>query len=131
VQRRPGFVTHASPADPDRLLVAHIILLMALVRSAAGFGVLLATWASRHRWRLSLSLAGAIVALFGLGGMLYGGRPTHRYAASASGNWCCSAAPSWTCVPWLTYALGSRSPSANLLAASGVFMFHNTMQLTP
>ena len=51
---------------------SRIVLIVALIEGASGFGVL-AIWASHlhHELGLSLSAAGAVVALFGLGGMLY------------------------------------------------------------
>ena len=126
---RLGFVTQA-------LLIvtgpwSRIILLMALVEGAAGFGVL-AIWASHlHRsLSLSLSLAGAIVALFGLGGMLYmavGRHLIRRFGQQGlvlfgGGIVGVSAlvlaySPHW----------GPALP-ASLLAGFGFFMFHNTMQ---
>ena len=128
---RLGFVTQA-------LLIvtgpwSRIILLMALVEGAAGFGVL-AIWASHlHRsLSLSLSLAGAIVALFGLGGMLYmavGRHLIRRFGQQGlvlfgGGIVGVSAlvlaySPHW----------GPALP-ASLLAGFGFFMFHNTMQAT-
>ena len=110
---------------------SRIILLMALVEGAAGFGVL-AIWASHlHRsLSLSLSLAGAIVALFGLGGMLYmavGRHLIRRFGQQGlvlfgGGIVGVSAlvlaySPHW----------GPALP-ASLLAGFGFFMFHNTMQ---
>lgn len=51
---------------------SRIVLLVALLEGAAGFGVL-AIWPSHlhHALGLPLTSAGAIVALFGLGGLLY------------------------------------------------------------
>ena len=110
---------------------SRIILLMALVEGAAGFGVL-AIWASHlHRsLGLSLSLAGAIVALFGLGGMGYmavGRHLIRRFGQQGlvligGGIVGVSAlvlayTPHW----------GPALP-ASLLAGFGFFMFHNTMQ---
>ncbi|WP_051675728.1 MFS transporter [Polaromonas glacialis] len=110
---------------------SRIILLMALVEGAAGFGVL-AIWASHlHRsLSLSLSLAGAIVALFGLGGMGYmavGRHLIRRFGQQGlvligGGIVGVSAlvlayTPHW----------GPALP-ASLLAGFGFFMFHNTMQ---
>ena len=126
---RLGFVTQA-------LLIvtgpwSRIILLMALVEGAAGFGVL-AIWASHlHRsLSLSLSLAGALVALFGLGGMLYmavGRHLIHRFGQQGLvlfgggivgvSSLVLAYSPHW----------GPALP-ASLLAGFGFFMFHNTMQ---
>ena len=110
---------------------SRIILLMALVEGAAGFGVL-AIWASHlHRsLSLSLSLAGAIVALFGLGGMLYmavGRHLIRRFGQQGLvlfgggivgvSSLVLAYSPHW----------GPAVP-ASLLAGFGFFMFHNTMQ---
>lgn len=126
---RPGFVKQA-------LLIvtgpwSRVVLLMALVEGAAGFGVL-AIWASHlHRsLGLSLSLAGAIVALFGLGGVMYmavGRHMIRRFGqqklvllGGILVGLCAlvlAFAPHWLpAVP------------ASLLAGFGFFMFHNTMQ---
>ena len=110
---------------------SRIILLMAVVEGAAGFGVL-AMWASHlHRsLGLSLSLAGAIVALFGLGGMLYmvtGRRLIRRFRQQAMvlaggaivgvGALLLAVTPHW--LPAIP---------ASLFAGFGFFMFHNTIQ---
>ncbi len=126
---RPGFVAQA-------LLIitgpwSRIVLGVAFVEGAAGFGVL-AIWASHlHRvLGLSLSAAGAIVALFGLGGMLYmavarqlirrlGEQGLTLLGVSLMGL----AALVLGFTPhWLL------SLPACLLAGFGFFMFHNTMQ---
>ncbi|MDB5963984.1 MAG: major facilitator superfamily 1 [Polaromonas sp.] len=107
------------------------LLIMAMVEGAVGFGVL-AIWASHLHARLGLSLtvAGAVVALFGLGGMLYmavGRHVIRRFdqqvlvtAGGAIVGVCACVlafAPHWLpAVP------------ASLLAGFGFFMFHNTMQ---
>ncbi len=126
---RPGFVRQA-------LIIitgpwSRIILLMALVEGAAGFGVL-AMWASHlHRsLGLSLSMSGAIVALFGLGGMLYmavGRHLIRRFAQQGlvliGGVMVGVSALALAYTPhW-----GPAIP-ASLLAGFGFFMFHNTMQ---
>ena len=107
------------------------VLLIALVEGAVGFGVL-AIWASHLHARLglSLSLSGAIVALFGLGGVLYmavGRRMISRFgqqglvlvggAIVGICAWVVAYTPHWAfAVP------------ASLLAGFGFFMFHNTIQ---
>lgn len=110
---------------------SRIILLMALVEGAAGFGVL-AIWASHlHRsLGLSLSMAGAIVALFGLGGMLY--MAIGRYLIRRFGQQglvLIGGAIVGVCALVLAYTphWGPALP-ASLLAGFGFFMFHNTMQ---
>ena len=126
---RPGFVAQA-------LIIltgpwSRIVLGVAFVEGAAGFGVL-AIWASHlHRaLGLSLSAAGAIVALFGLGGMLYmavarqlirrlGEQGLTLLGVSLMGL---SAVVLGFAPHWLL------SLPACLLAGFGFFMFHNTMQ---
>ncbi|CDS49515.1 putative membrane transport protein [Polaromonas sp. CG9_12] len=126
---RHGFVTQAV------LIVtgpwSRIILLMALVEGAAGFGVL-AIWASHlHRsLGLSLSLAGAIVALFGLGGMLYMAVGRHLIRRfGQQGLVLFGGGIVGVCALVLAYTphWGPALP-ASLLAGFGFFMFHNTMQ---
>lgn len=110
---------------------SRVVLLMALVEGAAGFGVL-AIWASHlHRsLGLSLSLAGAIVALFGLGGVMYmavGRHMIHRFGQQKLvllGGLLvglCALVLAFT-PHWLP------AVPASLLAGFGFFMFHNTMQ---
>ncbi len=126
---RPGFVKQA-------LIIitgpwSRVILLLAFVEGAAGFGVL-AIWASHLHGALGLSLttAGAIVALFGLGGVLYmaAARPLIRRfggpalvlpgtAIMALASLVVGLTPHW--LPAIP---------ASLLAGFGFFMFHNVMQ---
>jgi len=126
---RLGFVTQAMQIVTGRW--SRIILLMALVEGAAGFGVL-AIWASHlHRsLGLSLSLAGAIVALFGLGGMLYMAVGRHLIRRfGQQGLVLFGGAIVGVCALVLAYTphWGPALP-ASLLAGFGFFMFHNTMQ---
>lgn len=126
---RPGFVKQA-------LLIitgpwSRVILLIAFVEGAAGFGVL-AIWASHlHRaLSLSLSVAGAIVALFGLGGVLYmaaGRHLIHRFGQQrlvlfgGAMVGVCALVVGFT-PHWLP------AIPASLLAGFGFFMLHNAMQ---
>ncbi|MDP2449524.1 MAG: MFS transporter [Polaromonas sp.] len=126
---RPGFVKQA-------LLIvtgpwSRVVLLMALVEGAVGFGVL-AIWASHlHRsLGLSLSLAGAIVALFGLGGVMYMAVGRHMIRRFGQQKLVllggllvglCAVVLAFT-PHWLP------AVPASLLAGFGFFMFHNTMQ---
>lgn len=126
---RPGFVKQA-------LLIvtgpwSRVVLLMALVEGAAGFGVL-AIWASHlHRsLGLSLSLAGTIVALFGLGGVMYMAVGRHMIRRFGQQKLVllggllvgvCALVLAFT-PHWLP------AVPASLLAGFGFFMFHNTMQ---
>lgn len=110
---------------------SRVILILALVEGAVGFGVL-AIWASHLHGVLGLSLSwsGAIVALFGLGGMGYMavGRPLIRrfgqqtlVLAGGISVGLCAAVIAYT--PHWAPAI-----PASLLAGFGFFMFHNTMQ---
>lgn len=126
---RPGFVKQA-------LLIitgpwSRVVLLMALVEGAAGFGVL-AIWASHlHRsLGLSLSWAGTIVALFGLGGVMYMAVGRHMIRRFGQQKLVllggllvglCALVLAFT-PHWLP------AVPASLLAGFGFFMFHNTMQ---
>ena len=107
------------------------MLIVALIEGASGFGVL-AIWASHlhHELGLSLSAAGAVVALFGLGGMAYmavarwliprlGEHGLARTGVTLLGL--SSLVIAFTPVWW-------PSLPASLLAGFGFFMFHNTMQ---
>ncbi len=126
---RPGFVAQALIIITGAW--SRIVLLVAFVEGAAGFGVL-AIWASHLHRVLGLSLAasGAIVALFGLGGMLYMAVARHlirrlgeRGLVLLGGGLLglstlvLGFTPYW----WPTLP-------ASLLAGFGFFMFHNTMQ---
>lgn len=126
---RPGFVAQA-------LIIitgpwSRIVLLVAFVEGAAGFGVL-AIWASHlHRvLGLSLSAAGAIVALFGLGGMIY--MVVARHLIRRLGQR--GLALLGVCLVGLSALVLGFTPywiftiPASMLAGLGFFMFHNTMQ---
>ena len=126
---RPGFVKQAVLILTGTW--SRTILLMALVEGAAGFGVL-AIWASHlhQTLNLSLSLAGAIVALFGLGGVLYMvvgrwliRRVGQQGLVSIGGGLVGASALVLAYTPHWGPAL-----PASLLAGFGFFMFHNTMQ---
>ena len=110
---------------------SRIILLMSMVEGVVGFGVL-AIWATHlhQRLDLSLSLAGAIVALYGLGGMLYmalGRRLIRSFGqqrlvlVGGAIVGVCACVLAFT--PHWLFAI-----PASLLAGFGFFMFHNTMQ---
>jgi len=127
--RPEGFVTQALQILTGRW--SRIVLIVALIEGAAGFGVM-AIWASHlhHALGLSLTYAGAIVALFGLGGMLYmavarflirrlGERGLVRFGVGLLGAAALvvGLSPHWAPVM-----------PASLLGGFGFFMFHNTMQ---
>ena len=130
---------------PDRMLASYleqvrmivtapwsrIVLTVAVIEGAAGFGVL-AIWASHlhHTLGLSLTASGATVAMFGVGGVLYmvfakrlipllGEAGLTRVGMVLMGA--CALVVAWTQVWWL-------APPACLMGGFGFFMFHNTMQ---
>jgi MFS transporter, YNFM family, putative membrane transport protein len=126
---RPGFVAQALIIITGSW--SRIVLLVAMVEGAAGFGVL-AIWASHLHRELGLSLtaAAAIVALFGLGGMCYMAVARHlirRFGeqglALLGGGLLGLSALVLGLTPYWVLTL-----PASLAAGFGFFMFHNTMQ---
>jgi MFS transporter, YNFM family, putative membrane transport protein len=126
---RPGFVAQALSIITGPW--SRVVLTVAFIEGATGFGVL-AVWASHLHDALGLSLtsAGAIVALFGLGGVTYMAAARHfirrmgqpslsRLGASLVGL----AALVVAFTPWWVLAL-----PACLLGGFGFFMLHNTLQ---
>lgn len=110
---------------------SRVILLLAVVEGAVGFGVL-AIWASHlHRsLGLSLSWSGAIVAFFGLGGMAYMavGRALIRRLGQ-QGLVLFGGVLVGVCALVLAYTPHwAPAIPASLVAGFGFFMFHNTMQ---
>ena len=110
---------------------SRVILFIATMEGATGFGVL-AVWASHlhDKLALSLTLAGAVVALFGVGGVLFmatGKALIRRFdqtrlvlvggALVGVGACLLAYAPHW-----------ALAVPGCLLAGFGFFMFHNTMQ---
>ena len=110
---------------------SRVILLLATVEGAVGFGVL-AIWASHlhHTLDLSLSWSGGIVAFFGLGGMAYmavGRALIRRLGQHGLVLW--GGALVGVCALVLAYTTHwAPAIPASLLAGFGFFMFHNTMQ---
>jgi YNFM family putative membrane transporter len=110
---------------------SRIVLAVALIEGAAGFGVL-AIWASHlhHELDLSLAASGAVVALFGLGGMVY--MAVARWLIPRLGEQ--GLARAGVLVLGLASLVIAFARSwwpgvpASLLAGFGFFMFHNTMQ---
>ena len=110
---------------------SRMVLMMAAVEGAVGFGVL-AIWASHLHTslKLSLSMSGAIVACFGLGGMGYmavGRHLIHRLGQQrmvlvGGGLVGVCALVLATSPHW------APAVPASFLAGFGFFMFHNTMQ---
>jgi MFS transporter, YNFM family, putative membrane transport protein len=126
---RPGFVAQALTIIIGPW--SRVVLVVAFIEGATGFGVL-AVWASHLHDALDLSLtsAGAIVALFGLGGVAY--MATARYLIRRLGQ------PGLTrlgaglvAVAALVVAFTPYWPlalPACLAGGFGFFMLHNTLQ---
>ena len=108
-----------------------VVLLLALIEGAAGFGVL-AVWASHLHGSLGLSLSssGAIVALFGLGGVAYMvvGRMLIRRFGPQRLVWVGGAIVGASALVLAYTAHWLPAVPASLAAGFGFFMFHNTMQ---
>jgi len=126
---RPGFVKQALIIITGSW--SRVILLLAFIEGAAGFGVL-AIWASHLHKALSLSLsaAGAIVALFGLGGVLYMAVARHLIRRFGGRG---LVLPGGVIMGLASLVVGFTphwlpAIPASLLAGFGFFMFHNTMQ---
>ena len=132
--RKPQGTQPAFGAQALRIVTgrwSRTVLLVAFIEGAAGFGVL-AMWASHlHRvLGLSLSSSGAIVGLFGLGGMFYMAvaRPLIRRFGERG------LAVLGVCMLGLAALLVAFTPywlltiPASLAGGFGFFMFHNTMQ---
>jgi MFS transporter, YNFM family, putative membrane transport protein len=126
---RPGFVKQALIIITGEW--SRVVLIVAFVEGAVGFGFL-AIWASHLHRVLGLSLAasGAVVAVFGLGGMAYMAiaRPLiHRFGQHRL----TMLGVVLLGLPALVFAFTPYWPlsiPAALLAGFGFFMFHNTMQ---
>lgn len=126
---RPGFASQALIILTGRW--TRIVLLTAFIEGVASFGVL-AIWAAHLNQQLGLSLsaAGAIVALFGLGGMLYMLVARHLIRRLGEGGLALAGCG----VLGLCALVFGLSPHwlptlpASLIAGFGFFMFHNTMQ---
>ena len=126
---RPPFARQARVIITGRW--SRIVLLVGFAEGAAGFGVL-AIWASHlhQAMGLSLSAAGAIVALFGVGGMLYMTLARHLIRRLGQPGLVFLG----TCLLGLAVLVLGFAPSwmasipASLLGGFGFFMFHNTMQ---
>jgi YNFM family putative membrane transporter len=108
-----------------------IVLGLALIEGAAVYGPL-AIWATHLHFKLGMSLAasGAVVAVFGLGGMAFmlAGRQLirrfgQRGMVMAGGTMIALGALGFAFSPHWAPAV-----PCSLLAGFGFFMFHNTMQ---
>lgn len=135
----PAAVKAAGPRAPYLRQVAMIlggcwsrwVLTVIFIEGVMGFGVL-AIWASHlHAVHgLSLTLSGAVVALFGLGGMGYMVLARHlirrfgeRGLALLGGTVAGVGAIVLGVTPWWQLAI-----PASLLSGFGFFMLHNTLQ---
>ena len=126
----PGFVKQSLMILTGQW--SRIVLVVALIEGAVGFGVM-AIWPSHlhHELGLSLSASGAIVGLFGLGGlgyMLVAGRMIARLGEpglvlGGVGLLGLSCLVLGFTPYWGLAALASP------VAGFGFFMFHNTMQI--
>lgn len=110
---------------------SRLVLLVALIEGAVGFGVL-AIWASHLHSSLGLSLthAGMVVALFGVGGMLYMAAARtliQRWGQVGLVVGGTSLAALCSCVIAFAGHWAFMLP-ASTAAGFGFFMFHNTMQ---
>jgi YNFM family putative membrane transporter len=127
---RPGFVAQALIIVTGKW--SRVVLLVGVTEGAAGLGVL-AIWASHlHRTLvLSLSASGAIVALFGLGGMLYMAVARHLIRHLGEQGLVLSGAAVLALSTLVLVFSPHWAPMipASLLAGFGFFMFHNTMQV--
>jgi predicted MFS family arabinose efflux permease len=127
---RPSFVAQAL-----QIMTApwsRYILLIAMVEGACGFGVLAIIASHLHReLALSLTASGAIVAMFGIGGVVYMALAKHlirRFGEIGLAKW----GGSLMGVSFLVLGFATwwpLTPIACLCAGFGFFMFHNTMQL--
>ena len=129
-QNRPAFLGQALRIVTEPW--ARYILLIALVEGACGFGVLAIIASHLHNdLALSLSASGAIVAMFGIGGVLYMALAKHlirRFGETGLAQW----GGSLMGVSFLVLGFATwwpLTPVVCLIAGFGFFMFHNTMQL--
>lgn len=126
---RPGFAAQALIIITGRW--SRVILAVAFIEGAAGFGVL-AIWASHlhHELNLSLTSSGATVALFGIGGMFYMALASRLIPLLGERG----LAMLGTLLLMVSSALLAYTSQwllalpASLLGGFGFFMFHNTMQ---
>jgi predicted MFS family arabinose efflux permease len=129
-QNRPAFLGQALRIVTQSW--ARYILLIAIVEGACGFGVLAIIASHLHReLALSLTASGAIVAMFGVGGVVYMALARHlirRFGETGLAQW----GGSLMGVSFLVLGFATwwpLTPLVCLVAGFGFFMFHNTMQL--
>ena len=126
---RPGFMAQTLGIITGPW--SRVVLMVAFVEGAAGFGVL-AIWASHlhQTLGLKLSIAGLIVAMFGFGGMVYMATARvliGRFRPSALAVWGVALLGVSTLVLGFSPFWWPTVP-ASLVGGFGFFMFHNTMQ---
>jgi YNFM family putative membrane transporter len=131
----------AKPAEPPAFLSqalrvlsdpwARYVLMISCLQGAAGFGVLTLIASHLHQvLGLSLSLSGAIVAMFGLGGVLYMSL-ARRLVQRLGEIGLARVGSTVLCVSFLALSLTTwwpLTPVICLIGGFGFFMFHNTMQ---
>ena len=129
VPARAGFVRQAFNIITGPW--SRVVLMMAAVEGAVGFGVL-AIWATHlhSALNLSLSMSGSIVALFGLGGMGYMavGRMLIRRLGQQRMVLVGGGLVGVCALVLATTPHWAPAIPASFLAGFGFFMFHNTMQ---
>jgi YNFM family putative membrane transporter len=119
---RPGFVTQALTIVTGRW--SRWVLLTSLLEGAAGFGILAICASHLHQTQgLSLTAAGAIMALFGVGGVIYMALARHlirrlgERGLAGIGGLVLGLSLHWQ---WAV--------PASLIAGFSFFMLHNTLQ---
>ena len=129
-QNRPAFLGQALRIVTQPW--ARYILLIAIVEGACGFGVLAIIASHLHReLLLSLTASGAIVAMFGVGGVVYMALARHvirRFGETGLAQWGGSLM-GVSCLVLGFATWWPLTPLVCLVAGFGFFMFHNTMQL--
>ncbi len=142
-RRQPAPAATSEQEEPNRAAVlsqalqiladpwSRYVLLIACAEGAVGFGVLAIIASHLHQMLgLSLTLSGAIVAMFGLGGVAY--MALARPMINGFGE--VGLAQVGGCVMGVSLAVLGFStwwpltPLVSLTAGFGFFMFHNTMQ---
>jgi len=129
-QNRPAFLGQALRIVTEPW--SRYILLIAMVEGACGFGVLAIIASHLHQeLGLSLTASGAIVAMFGIGGVVYMALAKHlirRFGETGLAQWGGSLmGVSFFVLGFSTW--WPLTPLVSLSAGFGFFMFHNTMQL--
>jgi predicted MFS family arabinose efflux permease len=129
-QSRPAFLGQALRIVTEPW--PRYILLIAMVEGACGFGVLAIIASHLHQeLGLSLTASGAIVAMFGIGGVVYMALARHlirRFGETGLAQW----GGGLMGVSFLVLGFATwwpLTPLVSLFAGFGFFMFHNTMQL--